>query len=71
MSVKFEKETLKTTEAVAGAADVAGKGKGKEDLLHGVGEALTKGGGPSGYLAVSSAQLVFIFTKRLSRSCVY
>lgn len=54
MSVKFEKETVKTT---AGAvADAAGM-KGKDDLMHEVGKALTKGGGPNGYLAVSLAQL--------------
>ena len=56
MSVKFEKETLKTTEAVAGAAADAAT-KGKDDILHNVGEALTKGGGAGGYLAVSFAQL--------------
>ena len=53
MSVKFEKETVQTTSAsVADAAT-----KGKDDLLHEVGQALTKGGGPNGYLAVSAAQL--------------
>lgn len=52
MSVKFEKETVKTTAAVADAAS-----KGKDDLLHEVGQALTKGGGPNGYLAVSFAPL--------------
>jgi hypothetical protein len=56
MSVKFEKETVKTTEAVAdaaaGLAEKAG-GKGGEDLLKEVGEAITKGGGVNGYLAVS------------------
>ena len=51
MSVKFEKETVKTT-AVTNAM-----GKGKDDLLHEVGQALTKGGGPNGYLAVSFAPL--------------
>ena len=53
MSVKFEKETTKTTAAVADAVS----GKGKDDLLHHVGEALTKGAGPNGYLAVSVALL--------------
>ena len=53
MSVKFEKETTKTTAAVADAVS----GKGKDDILHHVGEALTKGTGPNGYLAVSVAQL--------------
>lgn len=56
MSVKFEKETVKTTEAVAGQAAEA-MGKGKDDVLKNVGEALTKGGGPSGYLAVSKPRL--------------
>lgn len=53
MSVKFEKETTKTTAAVADAVS----GKGSDDILHHVGEALTKGAGPNGYLAVSFAQL--------------
>jgi hypothetical protein len=53
MSVKFEKETTKTTAAVADAVS----GQGKDDLLHNVGEALTKGAGPNGYLAVSVARL--------------
>lgn len=48
MSVKFEKETIKTVSDAAASA-----GKGKDDLLHEVGQALTKGGGPNGYLAVS------------------
>jgi hypothetical protein len=55
MSVKFEKETTKTTAAIADA--VSGKGKGGDDILHNVGEALTKGAGPNGYLAVSVARL--------------
>lgn len=54
MSVKFEKETVtKVTEA----AQTAMGGKGKDDLVQQAGELLTKGGGPNGYLAVSSAQL--------------
>jgi hypothetical protein len=53
MSVKFEKETTKTTAAVADAVS----GKGKDDLLHNVGEALTKGAGPNGYLAAYLKQL--------------
>jgi len=54
MSVKFEKETVKTTTgAVADAAGAHLKGHGKEGLMHEVGQALTKGGGPNGYLAVS------------------
>lgn len=53
MSVKFEKETVtKSVEGLAGAAaDQAGKGK--DDLLKNVGEAVTKGGGVNGYLTVS------------------
>jgi hypothetical protein len=47
MSVKFEQEQA------AAAADAASKGK--DDFLHNVGEAITKGGGPNGYLAVSDA----------------
>ena len=39
--VKFEKETVRAT---------AG---GKEDFMHNIGEAITKGSGPNGYLAVS------------------
>ena len=39
MSVKFEKETTKTTAAIADAVS----GKGGDDILHNVGEALTKG----------------------------
>ncbi|KAF2027478.1 integral membrane protein [Setomelanomma holmii] len=54
MSVKFEKETVKTT--AAGITDAAGK-HGKEGLMHEVGEALTKGGGPNGYLAAYLKQL--------------
>jgi len=53
MSVKFEKETTKTTAAVADAVGA----KGADDVLHSVGEALTRGAGPNGYLAVSVAQL--------------
>lgn len=57
MSVKFEKESVKLTEGAASAvAGVAG-GKGKDDLAHQVGEALTKASGPKGYLGVSSAQI--------------
>lgn len=60
MSVKFEKETVtKTTEGLADAAAEAlgqGKSKGKDDIIRDVGEALTKGGGANGYLAVSNAR---------------
>ncbi|OAG02374.1 uncharacterized protein CC84DRAFT_1058188, partial [Paraphaeosphaeria sporulosa] len=49
-SVKFEKETVtKSVEGLAGAAADAA-GKGKDDLLKNVGEAVTKGG-MNGYLA--------------------
>ncbi|KAF2676459.1 hypothetical protein K458DRAFT_321933 [Lentithecium fluviatile CBS 122367] len=61
MSVKFEKETVKTTTegltgAAAGLADKV-KGKDGDDLLREVGNAVTKGGGPSGYLAAYLKQL--------------
>ncbi|KAF1989867.1 hypothetical protein K402DRAFT_325658 [Aulographum hederae CBS 113979] len=46
MSVKFEKETVRTTSS-----------GGKEDLAHSVGEALTRGGGVNGYLAAYLKQL--------------
>jgi hypothetical protein len=55
MSVKFKEETIRTSGAAASAAAVAG-GK-QEDFMHEVGEAITKGGGPNGYLAVRRAQL--------------
>jgi len=45
MSVKFEKETVRTSNISSG---------GKEGLAHEVGNALTRGGGPNGYLAVRS-----------------
>lgn len=48
MSVKFDKETFHTTAAAVDAAS-----KGNEDLMHEIGNAITKGGGPNGYLAVS------------------
>ena len=51
MSVKFEKETVKLTEAITG--------DGKSDLARTVGEALTKGAGPNGYLAVSGAPSLY------------
>ncbi|KAF2264835.1 hypothetical protein CC78DRAFT_221283 [Lojkania enalia] len=54
MSVKFEKETIKTT---TGAAASAAAGVAGDDLVHNVGEALTKGGGPNGYLAAYLKQL--------------
>ena len=47
--VKFaQKETIRTTSG-------AGAQGGKEDFAHKVGDALTKGSGPDGYLAVSIA----------------
>jgi hypothetical protein len=58
MSVKFEKETVKLTEAAQSAAAGVMGGKSKDDLVNTVGQALTKGkGGANGYLAVSGAQL--------------
>jgi hypothetical protein len=45
MSVKFKEESFKETIS----ENVTGKG---HDLAHEVGAALTKGGGPNGYLAV-------------------
>jgi hypothetical protein len=61
MSVKFEKETTRTTAAVADAAT-----KGKDDLMHEIGQAITKGGGPNGYLAVSDAQLEMLYGSTLT-----
>lgn len=55
MSVKFEKETVKVTEGVREAA--ANVLEGKTDLVHEVGQALTKGGGANGYLAAYLKQL--------------
>jgi hypothetical protein len=57
MSVKFEKETIKTTESVASAAAAAGVAGAKGDVAHNIGEALTKGGGVGGYLAVRGVPL--------------
>jgi len=48
MSVKFENETIQTTTAAHG---------GKHDLIHDVGNALTRGGGANGYLAAYLKQL--------------
>lgn len=50
MSVKFQEEITKTTTQAAGLA--AGPVGEAQELLHEVGEALTKGGGTQGYLAV-------------------
>lgn len=52
MSVKFDKETFHTTAAAVDAAS-----KGNEDLMHEIGNAITKGGGPNGYLAAYLKQL--------------
>ncbi|OCK82346.1 integral membrane protein [Lepidopterella palustris CBS 459.81] len=52
MSVKFEKETIKTT-----GIDLPSGKHHHEGLAHEVGEALTRGGGPSGYLAAYLKQL--------------
>jgi hypothetical protein len=57
--VKFEQqETIRTTQQNGGGR---GGGRGgpppppqREDLAHKVGDALTQGSGPNGYLAVSS-----------------
>jgi hypothetical protein len=47
-TVQFKEQVTRTQQQVTGkAAD-----KGKEDLAHEIGNALTRGGGPGGYLAV-------------------
>ena len=68
--VKFEqRETVRTTGGVAGgdfasrAGDFVRGGprdapQGKQDLAHDIGNALTKGAGPNGYLAVSIGDIV-------------
>jgi hypothetical protein len=56
MSVRFQEEiTRKVTEGPRGVIDGVRslEGTGKE-IMHEVGDALTKGGGPGGYMAVSS-----------------
>jgi hypothetical protein len=45
MSVKFEKETVRT-------APIPGAKAGTEDTIHKIGEAVTGGKGQNGYLAV-------------------
>lgn len=54
--MKFEqKETIRTSNG-GGNGNGNGGGRGaphKEGLRHEIGEALTQGGGPNGYLAVS------------------
>jgi hypothetical protein len=47
-SVKFEERKTTTTNVNGGVRG----GKEKEGLAHDIGEALTRGGGPQGYLAV-------------------
>jgi len=59
MSVKFEKETFHTAAAVADAA-----GKGKDDFMHGIGQAITGGGGPNGYLTVSCGRVLLTCWER-------
>ena len=63
MSVKFEKETIEATAAAVDAATDAAT-KGKDSLLRDVGEALTKGGGANGYLAVSVGPIDWTWTSR-------
>jgi hypothetical protein len=60
MSVRFQEEiTRKVSEGPQGVIDGVRdgvrklEGSGKE-MMHEVGDALTKGGGPGGYLAVST-----------------
>jgi hypothetical protein len=63
--VKFEQNVKETIRTTAGAPPTAAPGgqfgardlprdasRGKEDLAHEVGNALTQGSGPNGYLAV-------------------
>lgn len=50
MSVKFEKETVRT-------APVPGAPAGKEDTMHKIGEAITGGKGQTGYLAVRAMSI--------------
>lgn len=57
MSVKFKEETVRTTSAGAAASAAAVAGGKQEDFMHEVGEAITKGGGPNGYLAAYLKQL--------------
>jgi hypothetical protein len=46
-SVQFKEQVTRTAAVAAPVLP-----KGKEDLVHEIGNALTQGGGPSGYLAV-------------------
>ncbi|KAK8154354.1 hypothetical protein IWX90DRAFT_442510 [Phyllosticta citrichinensis] len=59
MSVKFEKETVRTASGsvAAQAVQAAGSKHHREGLAHEVGEALTRGGGANGYLAAYLRQL--------------
>ncbi|KAL0262902.1 hypothetical protein SLS55_001876 [Diplodia seriata] len=54
MSVKFEKESVKTTTGTSAPVPKGGK---HDDLVHDVGEALTRGGGANGYLQAYLKQL--------------
>jgi hypothetical protein len=47
-SVQFKEQVTRTAEVATPVLP-----KGKEDLVHEIGNALTQGAGPSGYLAVS------------------
>ena len=55
MSVKFKEETVTQT-----VQDATEKGK---DIVKEVGEVLTQGGGPNGYLAVSWRMSARVMTK--------
>lgn len=62
MSVKFKEETVTTKLTDAGTATLGAGAQeslkgGKHDLAHEVGAAITKGGGPNGYLAAYLKQL--------------
>jgi hypothetical protein len=50
MSVKFEKETIRTAPALGVKA-------GKEDTMHKIGEAVTGGKSQTGYLAVQALSI--------------
>jgi hypothetical protein len=73
MSVKFKEETITTkltdagTTTLAAGAQESLKG-GKHDLAHEVGEAITKGGGVNGYLAVCCSRC-FVMTSRVANPC--
>jgi hypothetical protein len=56
-SVQFKEQVTRTQEVAGKAVE-----KGHEGIAHEIGEALTKGGGPNGYLAVR-------FQPETRRSC--